>query len=307
MEDVTDTTFRWILISWGRPDVFYTEFTSCEGLCSVGKEAVAHRLEFREEERPIVAQIWGKRPEAYYQSAKMLCEMGFDGIDLNMGCPVPKIVKGGACAGLIEDKALAKEVFLAAREGAGSLPLGVKTRIGFRKVETEDWIGFLLELDPEVIVVHGRTAKQLYRVPTDWDEIGKAVALKQSMGKDTLMIGNGDVQSRLEIEEKSARFGVDGVMVGRAIFHNPFLFNASLGAVHFKDVPMQQKLDCLMQHLSLFRERWGERRDLGMMKKFFRVYASNFEGASELRAKLMEARSFEEVEREVLQWKMGQR
>ena len=188
MEDVTDTVFRRLLREINstedsiRPDVMFTEFTSVEGIESEGAEMVMKRLKYTEVERPLVAQIWGITPENYFNSAKKIAELGFDGIDINMGCPVKKIIKKGACSALIESHSLAKEIVEATKEGSNGLPVSVKTRIGFKTIQTEDWIGFLLaETIPVTLTVHGRTVKELSKVPNHWDEIGKAVKLRDEI------------------------------------------------------------------------------------------------------------------------------
>lgn len=299
MEDVTDTVFRRIVAECGRPDVFFTEFTNTDGMCSEGREAVIHRLQFTEGERPIVAQIWGNNPEHYERAARDLREMGFDGIDINMGCPVRKIVKNGACSALIENKPLAKELVLAAKEGAGDLPVSVKTRLGFRKLETEEWSEFLLGLDPAVLTIHGRTAKEMSDYPAKWEEIEKVVKIRNHMGSATLILGNGDVGSLAEIQEKSERYGVDGVMVGRGIFHNIFLFNPVHTADEFTPA---ERVRLLETHIALYRRTWGDGRNFEVMKKFVKVYVAGFAGAAHLRNRLMESVSYEEMARILKSW-----
>jgi tRNA-dihydrouridine synthase len=287
MEDVTDTVFRRIVASCGRPDVFFTEFTSCDGLFSKGRESVIGRLAFTEEERPLVAQIWGLNPENYRRSAELLADLGFDGIDINMGCPVPKIIKKGACAGLIENPALAKEIYLATCEGAKGLPVSIKTRLGFRKIQTEEWAGFLLELDPAVLTIHGRVAKHMSKYPANWEEIGKVVALRNQMQRKTLIVGNGDVRSSAEAMEKHRQYGVEGVMIARGVFNNLCVFNNDPQAIAFPDWSVADKLDYLKRHVALCTQTWGEQR-YRALKKFFKIYISNFENATELRTELIE-------------------
>ena len=161
MEDVTDSSFRRLIVECGSPDLLYTEFTSADGICSEGFAGVKHRLKFTEQERPLIAQIWGNTPEHYRRTAKLLAEMGFDGIDINMGCPVPKVTKKGCCSALIDTPELAKELYLAAVEGAPELPVSIKTRMGFRDDKTEEWCSFLLELEPAALILHGRIAKHM--------------------------------------------------------------------------------------------------------------------------------------------------
>ena len=187
MEDVTDTVFRRIVVRCGPPDVFFTEFTNADGLCSRGRDAVIHRLRFTEEERPIVAQIWGNNPEHYRTVCSQIRDMGFDGIDINMGCPVRKIVKTGACSALIDNPPLAREIIIATMEGAGETPVSIKTRMGFTKRRTEEWSSFLLDLKPAVLTMHGRIAKDMSDVPADWQEIGKVVRIRDATGSNTLI------------------------------------------------------------------------------------------------------------------------
>jgi tRNA-dihydrouridine synthase len=282
MENVTDTVFRRIVARCGGPDLFFTEFTNTEGLCSKGYERVRRNLEFTDAERPIIAQIWGNKPEYYFQTAKMLVKMGFDGIDINMGCPERKIVKNGSCGGLIRNPGLAREIIQATKEGAGSasrrIPVSVKTRIGLAKIETEEWTGFLLEQDIAALTVHGRTVKEMSKVPCHWDEIGKVVALRDQMKRDTFIVGNGDVLSREEGLEKCERYGVDGIMIGRGVFRNLWVFNTD-------DSPTpsyKEKLRLLIDHISLFRETWGQEKNFEIMKKFYKVYLSGSFEANEL-------------------------
>ncbi len=299
MEDVTDTVFRRIVARCGRPDVFYTEFTNTDGLCSAGREAVIHRLQFTEEERPIVAQIWGNNPEHYFQSARELAALGFDGIDINMGCPVKKIVKNGSCSALIENAPLARELIRAAKEGAGALPVSVKTRPGFRDLRTEEWAGFILEQKPAALIVHGRIAREMSDFPAKWDEIAKVVALRDRMGSDTLVIGNGDVTSLGEIEDKAARYRIDGVMIGRGVLQNVFLFDPERAGTN---PPPPERIAMLRAHIALYRATWGENKNFEVMKKFVKVYIASFEGAAHLRNRLMEAADYAEIDRILEEW-----
>ena len=284
MEDVTDTVFRQIVASCGKPDVFFTEFTNADGLCSKGREIVAKRLIFTKEERPIVAQIWGNNPENYYKSAKLIRVMGFDGIDINMGCPDKTVVKRGLCSGLINNPSLAEEIILAAREGAKGLPISVKTRIGYKNIETK-WIGFLLGLKLEAITVHARTVYEMSKVPAHWDEIGKVVKLRNSMKAKTLIIGNGDVKSIDEAQQKYKQYKVDGIMIGRGIFNNLWVFNRNINP---KNIPYKEKLQLLIKHIELFDKTWGKTKNFAIMKKFYKIYISDVPDASDFRSKLME-------------------
>ncbi len=284
MENVSDVVFREVLSQVGAPDVYFTEFTSTDGLCSQGLDRVSHRLKFLPDQKPIVAQIWGKDPQKYFESAKMLVSMGFLGIDINMGCPDRAVLKGGSCAALIQHPSLAAEIIHATKEGAGILPVSVKTRIGYNTIQTEKWIGFLLEQSLAALTVHGRTVKEQSLVPAHWDEIAKAVVLRNQINPDTFVIGNGDVLSREQAEERITQTNVDGVMIGRGMFHNLWIFNKERD---FETISTKEKLQCLAKHILLYDATWGEQKPFHVMKKYFKIYISGFPDASEMRAKLM--------------------
>lgn len=285
MEDVTDTVFRRIVAKCSPPDVYYTEFTSTDGLLSKGSNAVKHRLDYTESERPIVAQLWGLNPEKYYKTAKILAEQKFDGIDINMGCPVAKIVKNGACSALIDNPALAIEIINATKEGAPNLPLSIKTRLGFNTYKTESWSETLLNQNIEVLIMHGRLAKDLSKKPANWNLIKKVVEIKNSLKKDIIVIGNGDITSRENGLIKANESGVDGLMIGRAVFENLFVFTED--NTNFKNLAVEEKLTLLKDHISLHREVWKEVKPFRVLKKFFKIYAQGFEGASVLRDQLI--------------------
>jgi len=302
MEDVTDTTFRQLVMEISNPQYFhvvFTEFTSTDGLChSVGRPNVISRFRVNDSEREIlkktgiklVAQIWGANPEKYYKSVKSICEeFDFDGIDINMGCPVKKIVKQGACSALIGNNELVKEIIQATKE-ASCIPVSVKTRTGIKKHDTENWIGHLLEQDLAAITLHGRTQKDQSEAPADWNEIALAVQLRSSSGKDIPVYGNGDVVSVEDAIKKCEETGADGVMVGRGIFHNPWFFNFPQ-----TEISTQQRLDLLWRHVDLFTQTWGSEKHFAILKRFFKIYTNSFYGAGHLRAELMETNSSEEV------------
>jgi nifR3 family TIM-barrel protein len=294
MEDVTDTVFRQLISAWGAPDVYVTEFVNVDGMCSAGRDAVIHRLRHSEIERPLVAQIWGLKPENFKTAAGDIREMGFAGIDINMGCPVKKIVKTGACSALIENPSLAEEMIIATKEGAGDLPVSVKTRIGFKKRKTLEWTGFLLEHDIAALTVHGRISKDMSDVPADWNEIKRVVGLRNEMEISTLIIGNGDIENRGQIGAFHNEYGVDGVMVGRGIFVNPLLFREDGG--EYRKLSFEEKAGYLKQHIALYRETWGDKRNFNVMKKFVKVYIRGFSGASTLRGRLMDTSSYEDMQ-----------
>lgn len=294
MEDITDTVFRQLLARWAAPDVFYTEFVNVDGMCSPGREAVIHRLRYTDSERPLVAQIWGLRPENFERAAREIRDMGFDGVDLNMGCPVKKITKTGACSALIDNPSLASEMIKATKEGAGEMPVSVKTRIGYRKKVTLEWTGFLLEHDIAALIVHGRITRNGAGVPADWPEIGKVVSLRDQMGADTCIVGNGDVKNPRQIVEFSEEYGVDGVMVGRGAMHDPFIFRTSCSA-GFEGLDVPGKVALMKEHALLYRETWGEEKNFNVMKKFAKTYIAGFEGAAALRTRVMETHSYGEL------------
>jgi len=293
MEDVTDTVLRQIIARCGKPAVFFTEFTNVEGMFSKGEQHVTQRLRYTEVERPLVAQIWGTQPENFYKAAKRLIDMGFDGIDLNMGCPASGVMQKGACSGLINNRPLAKEIIDATKEGAaGIIPVSIKTRLGFRSIDFE-WIKFVLEHEPAVLTVHARTVSEMSKVPAHWDQMKTVVAMRDAIQPDTLIIGNGDVKSLSDAAQKIAETGVDGAMIGRGIFENPYLFSQN---VTLSDKTPEEKMHLLLEHMHLWCDTWGTAKHFPVLRKFFKVYASGFPGAQDLRIQLMETQSPEETE-----------
>ncbi len=293
MEDVTDTVFRQVVIKTGRPAVFFTEFTSTDGLCSTGKLKVIDRLQYTEKERPIVAQIWGNKPENFYKVAQMLVQTGFDGIDINMGCPAKNVLKSGACSALIKNPKLATEIIQATKEGANGLPISVKTRIGYNQIETESWVTTLLQTDIAALTLHARTVKEQSKVPAHWEEIAKAVQVRNILGIKTLIIGNGDVSSLEDAYQKVDQSQADGIMVGRGIFHNIWLFDSQKNP---EEVPLNHRLELLKFHVNLFKETWGEGKNYDILKKFYKIYLSGFDGAADIRARFMETKNTQEVQ-----------
>jgi nifR3 family TIM-barrel protein len=292
MEDVTDTVFRQIIARCGKPDVFFTEFTNVEGLCSRGRDKVGKRLIFTKSERPIVAQIWGRTPEKFFEAAKLIKQLGFDGIDINMGCPQKNVIKKGACGALINNPNLAKQIIQAVRKGAGKLPISVKTRIGVKNTQTEEWISFLLKMDLDAIIIHGRTVVEMSDFPTHWDEVGKAVKLRNLKKSKTLIIGNGDVKSLKDAMEKYQKYQVDGVMIGRGIFDNPWIFNKDIDPTK---ISHEEKIKLLIEHLTLFDKTWGKTKNFSMMKKYYKIYISGRADAKEIRMRLMEFKKAKET------------
>ncbi|MDX9880919.1 MAG: tRNA-dihydrouridine synthase [Prolixibacteraceae bacterium] len=302
MEDVTDTVFRELVTRLSAPGalhVVYTEFTSVDGMNHpTGKKRVGERLVVGPPEREIlqqkgirlVAQLWGKNPEIFHKVAKEITEQyEFDGLDINMGCPVKKIVKNGCCSALIGQPELATEIIHAVKE-ATDLPVSVKTRTGIRIHETERWISQLLAAAPAAIILHGRRQVQQSDGPADWDEIRKAATIRDQLAPDIPIIGNGDVLSYRQGLEYSAKYGVNGIMIGRGIFHNPWFFNPVQ-----EEKTVREKLDKLVLHTRLFEAAWGETKNFNILKRFFKIYTQNFPEAARLRSRLMEARNYGEV------------
>lgn len=288
MEDVTDIVFRQMIIKTGRPDVFFTEFTSTDGLFSEGALHTLRRLQFSPVEKPIIAQIWGNNPANYFKAGKLIREMGFDGLDINMGCPDKAIIKHGCCGALIDNQSLAKELIHAARQGAEDLPIGVKTRIGVKEIKTESWISFLLAQDLQALTIHGRTVSEKSKVPARWDEIAKAVSIRNGMGKDTVIIGNGDITSFDSAMDQHAKYGVDGVMIGRGIFQNPWIFNRHIDPAA---ITPSDKLQLLIDHIQQFNNTWGDTKPFDIMKKFYKIYISDIPNAHNFRMELMDCKT----------------
>lgn len=293
MEAVTDSVFRRVIARAGRPDIMFTEFVNVEGLNSIGSDRVGKRLDFTDDEKPLIAQVWGSDPANFTKTAQHLVQLGFDGIDINMGCPDKNVVKKGLCSALVNNRELASAIIKAVQKGAaGQVPVSVKIRIGYNKPVTKDWVTFLLEHEIDALTIHGRTTKEMSKVPADWDEIAKAVEIRDQLKVATKIIGNGDVMSRAEALHKVEQYGVDGVMIGRGVFANPWLFNP---AKDLSDITIQDRLDLLLYHCQLYQEHSDPNRPFHTLKRFFKIYIQGFDGAKELRVRLMDTKSVEDV------------
>ncbi len=294
MADVTDYAQRQMLAKYGKPEVIYTEFVSADGLVSEkGRAVFLKELRFGENERPIVAQIFGSKPENIKKAVAIIAELGFDGVDLNMGCPDKAVIKQGAGSALIRTPALARELIRAAKEGAGKMPVSVKTRIGFSKNEMETWLPEILAEKPAALTVHLRTKKEMSEVPAHWEMAPKIVAMAKEAS--VVIIGNGDVASLADGKEKAKKSGMDGIMVGRGIFGNPWFFNEE---IDIKNISLAEKFRVAIEHAKFFEKELSSQHIKGyhVMKKHFKAYVSEFEGAKELRAKLMETEKVSEAE-----------
>lgn len=296
MEDVTDVVFRHVVSAAARPDVFFTEFTNSESYCHPeGKKSVRGRLLFTEDEQPIVAHIWGDKPDKFRQMSIGMAEEGFSGIDINMGCPVPNVAGDGKGSGLIKRPDVAAELIEAAK--AGGLPVSVKTRLGYTHVdEWRDWLTHILKQDIANLSIHLRTRKEMSKVAAHWELIPEIKKLRDEIAPQTLLTINGDIPDRKTGLELVEKYGVDGVMIGRGIFKNPYAFEKEPKAHSSKEL-----LDLLRLHLDLF-DKYSqelEPRPFAQLQRFFKIYVKGFRGASELRHQLMSTKTTNEV-REML-------
>ena len=304
MADVTDATFREFIARTGKPDVLYTEFVACAGLRSdAGRRALLKTLYYTESQRPIVAQVFGTEPEDFWWCARFVRELGFDGVDVNMGCPEKNIVAQGAGAALIKDSGRARAIVAALKEGAGDMPVSVKTRIGYEKIDTERWMGEVLAEKPDALIVHLRTKKEMSKVAAHWEEMPKIVSMARDAG--VVVVGNGDVRSREEGVRRARETGCDGIMIGRGVFGNPFVFQrevernvqGKLLTSNFQ-IPTSssaERLRALVGLVSMFDAVWGKTKNYDMLKKHYAAYVRGFSGAKTLRMRLMETKTAHEA------------
>lgn len=297
MEAVTDVVFRHVVANAARPDIFFTEFTNASSFCSpAGVHSTRGRLTFTPDEQPMVAQIWGSKPEEFAQMAKGLKDMGYKGIDINMGCPDKSVVKNGAGSGLIRTPELAAELIAAAKEGG--LPVSVKTRLGYSSTdEWRAWLTHILKQDVVNLTIHLRTRKEMSKVDAHFEMVPEIKKLRDEIAPQTLLTINGDIRDRQHGMELVERYGVDGIMIGRGIFHDPFAFETKK-----REHSREELLGLLTLQLDLF-DKYSEElepRRFEPLKRFFKIYVRDFPGASELREQLMHTKSTDEV-RAILQ------
>jgi tRNA-dihydrouridine synthase len=304
MDDVTDTVFRQIVNDCAPPDLMFTEFVNVDGLQSPGRSRLLKKLQFVSSETRLVAQLWGLKPENFRKTAEQIAdgtfarEFGlpadarFVGIDLNMGCPAKSEVKAGACSALINNRPLALEIIKATQEGAGAIPVSVKTRLGFNEIDFS-WHELLLQQNLSMLTVHARTRKEMSKVPAHWQDINPIRELRDKLAPQTLLVGNGDVESRQEGEALAKQYGLDGVMIGRGVFHDPFVFAEKSPWIAWTKA---QRVALYAKHVTLFKQTWDEAdRRIATLNKFCKIYISDFDGAKELREQLMDAGSAEEL------------
>lgn len=292
MEAVTDVVFRHVVAYAAKPDVFFTEFVSTAGFASPkGRHSTRGRLTFTSDEQPIVVQIWGKKPEDFEYMAHAMREHGFAGIDINMGCPDKSVVKGGSGSGLIRTPDLAAEIIASAKKAG--LPISVKTRLGDKSVnEWKNWLGFLLEQDIVNLTVHLRTRKEMSKVPAHYELIPEIKQLRDEIAPNTLLTINGDIRDRKHGLELVNKYGIDGIMIGRGVFHNPFAFEKQQ-IEHTKE----ELISLLNLQLDL-HDKYDtelEPRKYDPLKRYFKIYVRDFPGASELRDKLMHTKTTDEA------------
>ncbi|MES2202844.1 MAG: tRNA-dihydrouridine synthase [Patescibacteria group bacterium] len=309
LANVTDAAFRRVIATYSKPAgpagnpggekfVMYTEFVSADGLVKAGEEGRAklmRDLVFTKAERPIVAQFFTSTPEHMEKAAALAQELGFDGVDINMGCPDKSIEKQGAGAKLILTPERAQELIAAAKRGAPSLPVSVKTRLGYNKDILEEWLPKLLAAEPAALALHARTRKEMSAVPARWERVKRAVEIRNELGSKTLIIGNGDAKDIEDAREKIKESGADGVMLGRAIFGRPWMFAET-------EPTLGERLRIAVEHTKLFEELMGDIKSFAIMKKHFKAYVEGFAGAKELRMELMEATNAAEVEQKISFW-----
>lgn len=299
MADVTDVAFRALVAKRGKPDIFWTEFVSADGLYHTREIAkmkdsenpLMREFAFEESQRPIIAQIFSSKPEMIVYATKLVASLGFDGVDINMGCPDRSIEKQGCGAALIKNPKLAQEIIRAAQK-ASALPVSVKTRVGYNKESLNEWLPTLLEMNPSAVTLHLRTRKEMSLVPAQWELMRKAVELRNKLNPNVLLIGNGDVQDLEDAKNKVVESGCDGAMIGRGMFGNPWVFAGKKS----EDTPLVEKLVALLELAHSF-EKLSPPKNFAILKKHIKAFVTGFSGAAELRAKLMSAESAAELER----------
>lgn len=290
MEAVTDIVFRHVISQAGRPDVYYSEFTNATGWFRAGDKAIGGRLVKTDDESPLIAQLWGSNPEAMSALSKHCATLGYDGIDINMGCPDQSAIKGGGGAQMIRTPEVAAQMIAGAK--ASGLPVSVKTRLGYTYVdEWKTWLRFLLEQDIDLLTIHLRTKKEMSKVPAHFELIPEIKQLRDEIAPQTLLVINGDIRDRAHGLELVKQYGVDGVMIGRGIFSNPYAFSERA------DTPTRKELITLLHaHLDLFDHYHHQMgRPFETLKRFFKIYIRDFDGASALRDQLMHTTSTDEV------------
>jgi nifR3 family TIM-barrel protein len=335
MADVTDISFRLSVVKYSRkgeqgggPDVLWTEFVSADGLILGGKESLIKDLQFDESERPIVAQLFGSNPETMRKAAKLVAELDFDGIDINMGCPDKSIERQGAGAAMMKNPPNAVEIIRAVKTGihdAGKMiPVSVKTRVGYNTLEIETWIPLLLKQNISALTVHARTRKELSKVPARWELLKSVVKHRDIIAPDTLIIGNGDITDIALGKRRARESGVDGVMIGRSALGNPWIFDEGsviketllsiprfissiLPSVWVKKLKgdrkytvvnksREERIEALLYHAELFDKYLKDHKNFSVLKKHIKAYINGFKGAKEMRVEIFDTvNSYQEL------------
>jgi tRNA-dihydrouridine synthase len=293
MDDVTETVFRQTIASCYAPDLFFTEFVNVEGLQSRGRKHLIHKLKYSKKDKPLIAQIWGKNPENYFKVSKELVEMGFDGVDINMGCPDKSVVKSGCCSALINNRDLALEIVNAVKEGvSGKVPVSVKLRTGFNEVDFS-WPELILRQKIDLLTVHGRTTKEMSKVPARWSDIKTIREIRDRVSPETLIVGNGDVLSREQGEVLARESGIDGIMIGRGSLYNPFVFQKNS---NWQFTPEKERLNIYLKHAELFKKTYANNeRNWQSLKRLTKLYIHGSENASKFRNELVRTKDIDSM------------
>lgn len=301
MADVTDPAFRALIAKYGKADVTWTEFVSADGLYHTreiqkmpdAENPLMRDLQFTDAERPIVAQFFTAKPHMMAYAAELAAKLGFDGFDINMGCPDQGIERQGAGAAMIKTPELAPKIIEAAQKASG-LPVSVKTRIGYNKETMEEWLPVLLAANPAALTVHLRTRKEMSLVAAHWELMPKAVEIRNRVAPHIPILGNGDVKDLEEARQKVEAPGADGIMIGRGMFGNPWVFAGRKS----EDTPLPEKLVALNELAHDF-EKLLPHKNFAILKKHIKAFVTGFDGAADLRAKLMLAENAAELERAI--------
>lgn len=290
MDDVTDVVFRQIIAETCAPDLFFTEFVNVDGLQSPGRPALMPKLKLEANGQKVIAQLWGKNPENFYKTTKDIIDLGFYGVDINYGCPDKTIVKNNCCSAMIktENRSLAHEIIDAVKDAAGDkLKVSVKTRLGFNEIDYS-WHSSLLEKKLNMLTVHARTRKEMSKVDAHWELLPPIIDAKNTIAPETLIVGNGDVKNRADGLEKAEKYGVDGIMIGRGIFHDPYCFSSNSP---WEIMDPSEKIKLYIKHIELFMSTYPDGRKFEPLKKFSKVYLHGFENASDIRDKVVRSHS----------------
>jgi tRNA-dihydrouridine synthase len=329
MDGVTDYPFRQIVKKYGKPDLIFTEFANVEGICNGAKQILQH-FDFDDSQRPLIAQVFGKNPEHFYQVAILLSQIGVDGIDINMGCPAKTVANNGSGAALIKTPDLALEIIRAVKRGVAdwgkgktiddcpdlkekvkselkrrmeffnlkeanheNLPsISVKTRVGYDADEIDNWFPYLLEEDLAAISLHGRSLKQAYSGQADWNLIAKAAAMVRDKNPEIIFLGNGDIDSYADALNKTKKYKTDGALIGRASFGDPFVFLKKQAASDEFNI-----FEIALEHAQLFEDTYKdqERYSFLPMRKHLAWYTKGVKDAALIRSQLVKTNSAAEV------------